>query len=165
MLVKLDRLLFWIAAGIVLVITAFVVFDVVLAQFKLPTYLSNEIGPFLMAAMVFFAVPIVTHDETHIRADFFDAFFPVKIRAMIRLYLSDPLFVLYAGILLFIACQMTWNGYLSGERMQNLLRTPLWIPQLAMIVGLFALFLRTVVILISDARKFAAAHRNTQSGQ
>jgi TRAP-type C4-dicarboxylate transport system permease small subunit len=165
MLVKLDRFLYWTAAVIVLAITAFVVFDVILAQFKLPTYLSSEIGPFLMAALVFFALPIVTHDEAHIRADFFDAFFPVKMRAAIRVFLTDPLFILYTGILLFIACQMTWNGYQGGERMQNLLRTPLWIPQLTMILGLVTLFLRTIVIMINDARKFAAVYRNTQPGE
>ncbi|MGE0150971.1 MAG: TRAP transporter small permease subunit [Reyranellaceae bacterium] len=162
---KFDRFLYWISALIVLVITAFVVFDVVVAQFKLPTYLSNEIGPFLMAAMVFFAVPIVTHDETHIRADFFDAFFPARARAIIRLFLTDPLFVLYAGVLLFIACQLTWYGYQSGERTQNLLRTPLWIPQLAMILGLLALFLRTIVITLNDARRFRSAYRNDQIRQ
>jgi TRAP-type C4-dicarboxylate transport system permease small subunit len=165
MLVKLDRFLFWMSALIVLVLTAFVVLDVILAQFKLPTYLSNEIGPFLMAAMVFFAVPIVTHDETHIRADFFDAFFPARMRAVIRLFFTDPLFVIYAGILLFVACQMTWNGFQSGERTQNLLRTPLWIPQLAMILGLLALLLRTIVIQIADVRKFRATWSNPQNRQ
>lgn len=165
MLVKLDRFLYWISALIVLVITAFVVFDVVVAQFKLPTYLSNEIGPFLMAAMVFFAVPIVTHDETHIRADFFDAFFPARARAVIRLFLTDPLFVLYAGVLLVIACLTIWDSWQSGERTQNLLRTPLWIPQLAMILGLLALFLRTIVILLNDARRFRSAYRNDQTRQ
>jgi TRAP-type C4-dicarboxylate transport system permease small subunit len=163
MLVKLDRFLFWVSALIVLALTGFVVLDVILAQFKLPTYLSSEIGPFLMATIVFFAVPIVTHDETHIRADFFDAFFPVKMRAILRVFFSDPLFVIYAGVLLVIACQMTWNGYISGERTQNLLRTPLWIPQLAMILGLLALLLRTIVILVADAKKFRATY--SQTGQ
>lgn len=165
MLVKLDRFLFRVSALIVLLLTGFVVLDVILAQFKLPTYLSSEIGPFLMAAMVFFAIPMVTHDETHIRADFFDAFFPVKMRAILRVFFSDPLFVVYAGVLLFIACQMTWNGYLSGERTQNLLRTPLWIPQLAMILGLLTLLLRTIVILVADAKKFRATYFNSQTGQ
>lgn len=165
MLVKFDRFLYWISALIVLVITAFVVFDVILAQFKLPTYLSNEIGPFLMATIVFFAVPIVTHDETHIRADFFDAFFSIKARAVIRVFLSDPAFVIYAGVLLLIAAEVTWNSFDSGERTQNLLRTPLWIPQLAMIVGLVALFLRTIVIFINDVRKFHATYRNPRTGQ
>lgn len=165
MLVKFDRFLFRVSALIVLLLTGFVVLDVILAQFKLPTYLSSEIGPFLMAAMVFFAVPMVTHDETHIRADFFDAFFPVKMRAILRVFFSDPLFVVYAGVLLFIACQMTWNGYVSGERTQNLLRTPLWIPQLAMILGLLALLLRTIVILVADAKKFRATYFNSQTGQ
>jgi len=165
MLVKLDRFLFRVSALIVLLLTGFVVLDVILAQFKLPTYLSSEIGPFLMAAMVFFAVPMVTHDETHIRADFFDAFFPVKMRAILRVFFSDPLFVVYAGVLLFIACQMTWNGYVSGERTQNLLRTPLWIPQLAMILGLLALLLRTIVILVADAKKFRTTYFNSQTGQ
>lgn len=165
MLVKLDQFLFRVSALIVLLLTGFVVLDVILAQFKLPTYLSSEIGPFLMAAMVFFAVPMVTHDETHIRADFFDAFFPVKMRAILRVFFSDPLFVVYAGVLLFIACQMTWNGYVSGERTQNLLRTPLWIPQLAMILGLLALLLRTIVILVADAKKFRATYFNSQTGQ
>ncbi len=165
MLVTLDRFLYWISALIVLVITAFVVFDVIVAQFRLPTYLSSEIGPFLMAAMVFFAVPIVTHNEAHIRADFFDAFFSVKARAVIRLFLTDPLFIVYAGVLLFIASEMTWNGYQSGERMQNLLRTPLWIPQLAMILGLLTLFLRTIVIMLNDARQFRTTHLNDQTRQ
>jgi TRAP-type C4-dicarboxylate transport system permease small subunit len=165
MLVKLDRFLYWISALVVLVLTGFVVLDVVLAQFRLPTYLSSEIGPFLMATMVFFAVPIVTHDETHIRADFFDAFFPVKMRAILRVFFSDPLFVVYAAVLLVVACQMTWNGFQSGERTQNLLRTPLWIPQLAMILGLLALLLRTIVILIADARKFRATWSAPQTRQ
>jgi TRAP-type C4-dicarboxylate transport system permease small subunit len=162
MLVKLDRSLYWVSALIVLVLTGFVVLDVILAQFRLPTYLSSEIGPFLMAAIVFFALPIVTLDEAHIRADFFDAFFPAKMRAVIRVFFSDPLFVLYAAVLLAIACQTTWNGYVSGERTQNLLRTPLWIPQLAMILGLLALLLRTIVVLIADVRKFRATWSTPQ---
>lgn len=165
MLVKLDRFLYWTAALIVVAITGFVCLDVALAQFRLPTYLSSEIGPFLMAALVFFAVPIVTYDETHIRADFFDSFFSARTRAVIRVFLNDPLFVVYAGILLFIACQTVWNGFQSGERTQNLLRTPLWIPQLAMIAGLLALFLRTVIILINDARKFRTGSLGEQSGR
>lgn len=164
MLVTLDRTLYWISALLVLAITAFVVFDVVVTQFKLPTYLSSELGPFLMAAVVFFAVPMVTHDEKHIRADFFDTYFPARMRAIIRVFVSDPLFVLYAGVLLVVACQVTLNNFHSGERMQNLLRTPLWIPQLAMIVGLAALLLRTIVILIDDARKFGAVWRDAPRG-
>jgi TRAP-type C4-dicarboxylate transport system permease small subunit len=160
MLLKLDKFLYGASAVIIVAITAFVCLDVVLAQFRLPTYLSNEIGPFLMAAVVFFAVPIVTHDETHIRADFFDSFLSARTRAVIRVFLSDPLFVVYAGVLLFIASETTWNAYQSGERTQNLLRTPLWIPQLAMILGLLSLFLRTVVVMINDARKFRATQFN-----
>ena len=118
-----------------------------------------------MAALVFFALPVVTCDETHIRADFFDSFFSARAQAAIRVFLSDLLFVVYAGILLFIACQTVWNGFQSGERTQNLLRTPLWIPQLSMIVGLSALLLRTVIILINDARKFRNGSSSGQSGR
>lgn len=139
------------AALTIAVTTVLVVVDVGLAVLRRPTYVSMEISPFLMALIAFLSAPYVTATAKHIRADFLEASLSPKSRALIQLFLTNILFVLYAAVLLGIAVHLTANAFASGERTQGILRTPIWIPQLAMVLGLLVLFLRTIVTLCRGA--------------
>jgi len=156
MLTRVEHCLHWVAAIAIAVTTIVVVIEVGLALMGFSTYVGTEFGPFMMAGIVFLTWGTVTRDEDHIRADFFDALFTPGSRAVIRLFLTDTLFVLFAAVLLWVATDLTLNSYQGGERTQGLLRTPVWVPQLAMALGLLVLLLRTLASLIGDAIRFRA---------
>ncbi|HYG91250.1 MAG TPA: TRAP transporter small permease subunit [Azospirillum sp.] len=164
MLTAIEQMLDRISAVTIAGLTVLVVLDVTLAMARLPTYVSAELCPFLMAVVVFFSVPTVTREEAHIRADFCDALLSPRVRMGITLFLTDALFLVYAAVLLWITTDLTLTTALSGERSQGLLRTPMWLPQLAMVSGLFILFLRTVVVLASRVARFRYGAAAEQAG-
>ena len=159
MLRRLEGILHWMAAIAIAAIAVLVVVDVPLALAGRTTYLGTELAPFIMAIIVFLALPTVTREEGHIRADFFDAFLPERLRAAIKLFVTDLAMLAFAAILLWMAGDLFSNAYNSGERTQGLLRIPVAIPQLAMLVGSGILLLRAIAILIGDLSALRAGHR------
>ena len=149
---RLENVLNDLAAAAIAVTTVLVVYDVGLATLRLPTYISTEFGPFLMAAIVFFALPLVTRTGQHIRADFLEKPLGARTWAILNVFASGVLFVLYAAVLLGVAAHLTYGSFMAGERTQGVLRTPLWIPQLGMTFGLLLTFLRTLLLLWRDAQ-------------
>lgn len=147
-LALVERALHAVSALAIGLTAALVVMDVALAALGRPTYVSAEIGPFLMALIVFFALPTVTRLDSHIRADFFGSLFGARARRLVAVLVGDVLFVAYAAVLFWAACDLTSGAFAADERSQGLLRTPIWIPQAGMVLGLGLLLLRTVVTLL-----------------
>jgi TRAP-type C4-dicarboxylate transport system permease small subunit len=164
MLRTIERILLGTSAVTIAGLTVLVVVDVALGAARLPTYVSSELSPFLMAMIVFFSIPTVTREEGHIRADFCDTFLSPRARTAIDLFLSGTLFLVYAAVLFWISADLALTSFLGGERSQGLLRTPVWIPQTAMALGLLALLLRTAILLARRAAQFRHDGAARQAG-
>jgi TRAP-type C4-dicarboxylate transport system permease small subunit len=118
--------------------------------------LSYEYCGFLLAALVFFALPAITRDEEHITV--------VTVRPRGRLSRLRRGFILgltvvYLLVIASFCGLLTWNSYEDGARSLGIMLTPLYIPQIAMTVGLFA---AAVALLIKILRRSRAAQKDGQ---
>lgn len=91
------------------------------------------IGAFVAA--IFLGLPYTLSSGGHVRADVIvQTFTPTwRWRTEIVVHLVALAFVIFFT---YYAADLAWNSYIRRMRFQGLLGSPLWIPQLAMVVGL-----------------------------
>lgn len=143
-----GRIVLWLdhagliaAGGASCAIVVIVTTGVFMRALGRPLLFADEYSGFLMAALVFLALPAVTRERTHIFAEFPAMLAPPRVQMMLRI-LSDLLLLGYTAVLLWLAVRLTAGSYADGLRSQGLMSTPLFIPQTAMVVGLALMVLR-----------------------
>lgn len=109
--------------------------------------LSYEYCGFLLAALVFLNLPLVTRDEEHITV--------VTVRPRGRLSRLRRSFILgltivYLLVLAYFCGLLTWSSYKDGARSLGIMLTPLYIPQICMTVGIAA---AAIVLLLKVLRR------------
>jgi TRAP-type C4-dicarboxylate transport system permease small subunit len=144
----------WASIACCIVILVLTTAEIVLRLIGVRFLLSYEYCGFLLAALVFFALPAVTRDEEHITV--------VTVRgrlSRLRRGFIRGLTVVYLLVIAYFCGLLTWNSYEDGARSLGIMLTPLYIPQIAMTVGLLA---AAVVLLIKILRRSRAAQKDGQ---
>lgn len=119
----------------------------------------SETTGFLMAALTFLALPVVTRRNEHLTADFVLLMMPDRMRRGVEGLLSPLAFVVYAGALIVLLYGLAAASFLDEVRSEGITRTPLWIPQALLILGLLATFVRLSAMLWAFVRNASAADR------
>jgi len=129
---------------VILVLTAT---EILLRILGMRFLLSYEYCGFLLAALVFFNLPLVTREEEHITV--------VGVRgsgrlARLRRGFIRGLTVVYLLVLAYFCGLLTWSSYHDGARSLGIMLTPLYIPQIAMTVGIAT---AAIVLLLKVLRR------------
>lgn len=142
----LDRMSL-IAAGVAACsIVVMVTTGVIMRALGQPLLFADEYSGFLMAAMVFLALPAVTRDRTHISAEFLVTLATPRMRWALGI-LADVLLLFYTVALLWLSARLNLESYEAGLRSQGLMSTPIFIPQIAMVIGLAGMVIRAAMNL------------------
>lgn len=136
-----SRLLLALGVCGILVIAGIMAYEVVARNiFDAPTSWSVEIVTYLVVATAFLPLAQVHLDGAHIRVEVLDALVSDRTRATLWTFGQ------WTGV--FLIGMMVWQysayiskDYSAGTRDWGLLRTPLWIPETPVLVGLFGLLL------------------------
>jgi TRAP-type transport system small permease protein len=140
------------ALGVVLMMSLVVV-DVALRTFaNTSTLLAEEVCGYLLVLVAYFAYAEALKRDGHIRVDMVFKVLSERVRARL-----DLIFCIVSAIAIFVVAWasviMVYRAYARGVIVPGILLTPVYLPQIAVVVGLVALLLQLLVEIRKLARK------------
>ena len=145
----------WIVVGLVLMMGAEML---VRSAFGWSIQFSNEIGGYALVAVTFLALGSGQLLHAYHRVHFVDSRLSPVGRARLRL-VFDVASTLVTLVLLAELARFEWITWNSGDVAATGLMTPLWIPRLAMPVGVLVLAWALLRTVAADWRRLRAATR------
>lgn len=129
----------------VFVMMVLVVIDVGLRTFaSMSLLLTEEISGYLLVLVAYLAFAEAMKQGRHVRVDLLITFLPDRLRARLDLILS--LLGLAAMIVVtWRSIIMVYRSYIRDVRIPGILLTPVYLPQIIMVVGVLALVLQFFV--------------------
>lgn len=141
-----------VAALMMLLITA----DVVGRYFfKSPTYVAGELSGYFLVAITFLALGQTQKMGRHLRVDIIFTWLSQKQGKVLEFVAS----ILSLAFLVWFTWSTTIGAmqtYDMGTRTQTILRTPYWIPQLLLPIGLGIFSLQMIVNTVKQAMSFGS---------
>lgn len=99
---------------------------------------GTEFAGFCMAASIFLALAWTLRSGGHIRVNLFVQKLPPGLRRVIEFWCL-AVAILAIGLFAYSGIGMTWDSYRFGDVSVGMVPVKLWIPQLAMAVGVVLL--------------------------
>ncbi len=141
-------------AGI-LTMMVLVVVDVVLRSFFSSSLLFvDEVCGYLLVMAAFFAYAEALKRDAHVRVDMVFNLLPPRLRARFDLVFAAASIVAI-GVVTWASVVMVSRAYERNVTVPGVLLTPVWIPQMAMVIGLAALLLQFLVQMRKLAQRAA----------
>ncbi|MDA8049017.1 MAG: TRAP transporter small permease [Rhodospirillales bacterium] len=123
--------------------------------FNFSLYLSDEYSGYLLVALTFLSLPLcVSHGSFH-RVTFLLGRLPPRLRDVVLLAF-DVLALTFCAVVFWEALLLVLNSRALHATAPTILMTPLWLPQLAMPIGLFAVLVtlgRSVALRVCRLRQ------------
>lgn len=124
--------------------------EIVLRQFRSSLLVTDEIGGYLNAAVVFFGLAYTLRYGGFIRVEaVYDSLGP-RLKSLAT-WLFLGITTLFVSVLLYVSIKHVRYAYVQDTRAVSILETPEWIPQSVMIVGLLVLLLQLIAMIINRA--------------
>lgn len=141
----LSRLFAWGGVATLLAATLAVLYSVVMRYFVgQPQTWSDELIGFLTVATVMLGAAEASRRNDHVEVDLLTARAGPRMRRVAALWACVAVLAV-AGVLLAGGWEMVAFSRMTGRLSEGYLEAPLWIPQLAVPVGMAALIVVTVV--------------------
>ncbi len=146
----------WLAAAAILAMAGITAAEVIARSFFNVSFeLADELGGYLLVATVFLSLGPALAGGAMLRVEMVEQRLPAPVRRIL-----DILFHLMALAVSGIAFYWIWQHVASSMRRETIaatwLETPLWIPQIAMPVGMALLIATLLVSLVRTLRGPAA---------
>src|SRR3954454_22366146 len=117
--------------------------------------IADELGGYMLVVMTFVSLSVCQVNNAFHQVELVQARLSARGRA-----LSASIFVVlsfvFAVLLLWKLIKFEPSSYRFGEKAPTYLETPLWIPRLAMAIGVAALMLAIVKTFLAHVRRFRA---------
>lgn len=139
-----------ILAGIIFaMMSLLVVTEVVLrATVNESTRVTSEYSGYALATMIYLSLGFTFREGAHIRISFLNDRLPNKLRRLVEFLLAA-----FAAVVTSVAILAVWEmartSYERGTIAYTVARTPLYIPQGVILVGLVILFIQLVAYALS----------------
>jgi len=153
---KIEKIFIFIGA-ITLILMAALVFGEVVARkfFYTSLFITMEYSGYGLAIVTMLSLATVARKNTHLNVEFLRGMLPVGIRRRIDLIFSVILFFIYNLVITYVCYRLFWQSFILHSVSQDSSRTPLWIPQIILFVGIVLTDLQLMHNLI-----VAVAHSN-----
>jgi TRAP-type C4-dicarboxylate transport system permease small subunit len=149
----------WIAAIFMILLLVMVLLSILGRQFHFHVRGTDAYAGYMMAGAGFFALAHTLKRGEHIRVTLLLQALKPSPRRVLEIF-SLASAVLLSGLLAWFSLSLCWQSYSIHDISTGNDATPLWIPQLAMAIGTFILFVAFVDELVSEIR----GTRNAVSG-
>ena len=103
-----------------------------------PTIWSLEIVTYMISCVAFLGSAYVLRINKHLEVNLFTNILPEKIKFIFNLF-SNFVGFIFCFIAFYFGCKLINLSYILGVVSVSELRTPLWVPQLTVPIGFFAL--------------------------
>ena len=115
--------------------------------FEATTLIADEYSAYGLAAIIFLGAGYCLREKGHIRITLILGFLPAKMARIIT-FVATAVTTMFMGYLWWYLYKMMRSAFRYGSTSGTLTETPIWIPQLIMLIGaavfLFQLFATTV---------------------
>jgi len=148
-----ERAAFWIAMASCILLLLFTLAEIAARPLGVQVYVGGEYNGMLMGWLIFFALPVVTRARQHLIVDVFHAMLGARGKAVVT-WLGALLMAVYVAALLYFCTKLAIASWNNNIRTQGILRTPIFYPQLGMVVGLSLMWLSTLLVLVGTTRDF-----------
>jgi len=147
-----ERAAFWVAMASCLLLLAFTLGEIAARPLGIQIYVGGEYNGMLMGWLIFFALPVVTRARQHLIVDVFHGMLGRRGKAAIN-WLAALLMLVYVGALLYFCTKLAIASWNNSIRTQGILRTPIFYPQLGMVVGLSLMWLSSLLVFVEECRR------------
>jgi TRAP-type C4-dicarboxylate transport system permease small subunit len=138
------------AVGIMMVI---VVADVALRTFASSSLLiADEMGGYLLVLLCCFAYAEALKADRHVRVDLVYNLLSARTQRRLDVFFT-VLGIAAIAVVLYTSILMAYRSYARGVTVPGILLTPIWVPQLAQVIGLASLLLQLIAELPKLSRK------------
>ncbi len=149
-------------AGLFLVLIAVLVIAQIVARlFGIIVPSAENFSSYCMIASSFLALAYTLRINGHVRVSLLTSRFSGRFRIVAEI----PALVISTGLcgyFLFYAIDLAWQSYVLDDYDTGLIPTPLWIPQLAIVIGLVLLFAALLDDLLQVLRGKLASYQQAK---
>src|SRR6202451_933745 len=122
--------------------------------------ISDELGGYMLVVIPFVSLPVCQINDSFHHVELVQSRLSPFARAVSHI-IFDVLSLAYCGLLLWQLTRFELSSFRSGDRAPPYLATPLWIPQIAMILGAAALCFSMARTLAADVARLRALGKTT----
>lgn len=141
---KLTWVIFPTICGLVLI----TVFTRITTLFTEHLTWIEEAARYLMIWMAFLSIGVVAKDNSHFRMTAFTDSLPSKLKKIVNL-VADSISIIFMSVLVYFGSNMILKQMNSGQ-LSPILKIPIWIPYLAIPIGILNMMIRTIIRTIKE---------------
>lgn len=131
-----------------IILTFSVIYEVIARSIlNKPTIWSLEIVTYMISCVAFFGSAYVLRINKHLEINLFTKILPITVRLIFNLIANIIAFI-FCFIAFYYGCKLINLSYILGVVSVSELRVPLWIPQMTVPIGFFALSLEFLVRIL-----------------
>jgi TRAP-type C4-dicarboxylate transport system permease small subunit len=122
---------------------------------------ADEVGGYMLVALAFFSLAVTQVNDGFHRVEFLQDLLSERNRVLSRI-VFDVVTLVFVAILFWIFTRFEIAAWYSGNRAPTYLMTPLWLPQLPMVLGMFAFGLAIIRTILANVRRLRAIGKRDQ---
>ncbi len=145
-----------VIAGVLLLMPALMIFYEVVMRglFNAPTEWSIELSVYCVLVAGFLGMPVAYATGKHIHVDIVLSQLSKRTRCYIELF-TTLVGIFFCIIFVIQSLDMALLSYEMNNTSPSTLRTPMWIPQMALPIGMGVLLLQFIATLLTDIEKIS----------
>ena len=144
-----------LVAPITLIITVFVLFEVLARYFfNSPTTWSNEVNQYLLCALVMTGAGYTLKNRAHTRVDIIHIHMSQRSRDLVDI-LTGLIVLLFCGPIIYFGIKIAHEAYVLGETSVSAAQLVLWPSQAVVPLGAFLLALQGLANALEAALSLA----------
>lgn len=120
--------------------------------------IADELGGYMLVVMTFVSLSVCQVNNAFHQVEIIQARLTPRFRAL-SAAIFDVLSFSFAALLLWQLIRLERSSYRFGEKAPTYLETPLWIPRLAMAIGVAALVFSIAKTFLAHVRRFRSLSR------
>src|SRR3954471_6846417 len=120
--------------------------------------IADELGGYMLVVMTFVSLSVCQANGAFHQVELVQARLSARWRAL-SAAIFDVLSFGFTALLLWQLIKLERSSYRFGEKAPTYLETPLWIPRLAMAIGVAALVFSITKTFLAHVRRFRALSR------
>ena len=120
--------------------------------------IADELGGYMLVVMTFVSLSVCQVNNAFHQVELVQSRLTPRWRAL-SAAIFDVLSFGFAALLFWQLIKLERSSYRFGEKAPTYLETPLWIPRLAMAIGVAALLFSIVKTFLAHVRRFRALSR------
>jgi TRAP-type C4-dicarboxylate transport system permease small subunit len=141
------RAMAYVSGVVFLLLSFYMTLDVIGRKFfHISSAITDEVGGYGLAFGGMWAMAWTLRSGGHVRIDVLLPRLPIRVQAVLG-YVSITLMAFFAGMVAIYCWQLAIDSWVAGARATSFVRTPLFVPQALMAIGISVLGLEALTIL------------------